>query len=109
MSLLQYLKPALIGLVFLIAGCEQPVQQQPLLQLSGPTMGSSYNLSLVAPAGGLPADAQQQIDRLPFPGDLDALGRQEDQPEVALGHDPRVRVQGPQRTQGLVQAHAELP
>ncbi|MBQ1783767.1 MAG: FAD:protein FMN transferase [Gammaproteobacteria bacterium] len=64
MRLLQYLKPALTGLVFFIAGCEQPVQQQPLLQLSGPTMGSSYNLSLVAPAGGLPADAQQQIDRL---------------------------------------------
>lgn len=64
MPLLKYLKPALIGLVFLVTGCEQPVQQQPLLQLSGPTMGSSYNLSLVAPAGGLPADAQQQIDRL---------------------------------------------
>ncbi len=64
MPLQQYLKPALIGLVFFIAGCEQAVQQQPLLQLSGPTMGSSYNLSVVAPAGGLPADAQQQIDRL---------------------------------------------
>lgn len=62
--MLQYLKPALIGLVFFITACEQPVQQQPLLQLSGPTMGSSYHLSLVAPAEGLPLDAQQQVERV---------------------------------------------
>lgn len=60
--MLQYLKPALIGLVFFITGCEPPAP--PLLQLTGPTMGSSYNLTLVAPSGGLPADAQQQVEQV---------------------------------------------
>lgn len=58
----QLLRPALVGLAFFINGCEQAAA--PVVQLQGPTMGSTYHLTLVAPPGGLPVDAQAQIDAL---------------------------------------------
>ena len=60
----QLVRPALVGLAFFIAGCEQPAPDSALVQLEGPTMGSHYHLSLVAGPNGLPADAQQQVDAL---------------------------------------------
>lgn len=64
----QLFRPALVGLAFFVAGCEQPAPAPApataLVQLEGPTMGSHYHLSLVPGPAGLPADAQQQVDAL---------------------------------------------
>ena len=62
MRIIHPLWPVLLGLAFFMSACGP--SQVPLVQLNGPTMGSTYHLTLVSPAQGLPADAQAQIDLL---------------------------------------------